>query len=395
MRTLTFILLIGITTGLYAQKKSKEKINEYAKTDKLALQVPDSLTNSAQKISAYINSNFLTQTDKSRAAFIWITNNIQYDIENLFAINFYQKKEESVEKVLATRKGICMHFAELYNAIANNAGIKTYVISGYTKQNGFVDYIPHAWCASMIDSTWYLIDATWGSGYIQNSKFVRKVDDSYFKIIPQQLLRSHIPFDPLWQFVNYPISNQEFYEGKIGMNKSKPFFNFCDSLKYYDQKSEIEKLVSASRRIEQNGVKNSLIFDRLQHTKREIEYYNNKMMVEQYNTAVSLYNEGVNQLNQFVDYRNKQFTPLKPDNEIKEMVDVAEKSLANSRLKMKEIVNPDQNTSNAIMQLNKSIDQTAVNLNEQRVFLNKYFSTNKRLRKTLFYKVTLMGHPIN
>jgi hypothetical protein len=391
MRVLIFILLIGISAGLYAQKKN----NEFAQVDKIALNIPDSLTNSTIGISEYINSNFYRQTDKSRAIFIWITNNIQYDIENMFAVNFYQNTSEIIDNVLKTKKGICMHYSELYNSIANQVGIKSYVISGYTKQNGFVDNIPHAWCASFIDSTWLLIDPTWGSGYSQDSRFVKKTDDYYFKTKPEQIIKSHMPFDPLWQFLNYPVTNQEFYEGKTAVNKNKPYFNFQDTLVQFEQESEIERLESSSRRIEQNGVKNSLIYDRLQHNIREIEYYNNKRLVETYNFAVNLFNDGITLLNTFIDYRNKQFSPKKPDNEIKEMVDKSEESLNSSREKLKEIKNPDSNTAYSIIQLNKSIDEAMVNLNEQKAFLDKYLKTGKMFRKSLFYKYTWMGIPLN
>jgi hypothetical protein len=313
----------------------------------------------------------------------------------MFAINFYQNTNEIIDKVLITRKGICMHYAELYHSIANQVGIKSYVVSGYTKQNGFVDYIPHAWIASFIDSTWYLVDPTWGSGYIQNAKFVKKTNDYYFRTRPEQMVKSHMPFDPLWQFLNYPVTNQEFYEGKTGLNKTKPYFNYQDTLSQFERETEIEKLESSSRRIEKNGVKNSLVFDRLQHNKREMEYYYNKIRVETYNSAVNHYNDGINQLNRFIDYRNKQFTPKKPDSEIREMVDLPEKSFINSREKLKEIKKPDPNTANSMIQLNKSIDEAMLNLNEQKAFLDKYFSTGKMFRKSLFYKYTWMGIPLN
>ena len=288
-----------------------------------------------------------------------------------------------------------MHYAELYNSTANKVGVKSYVIAGYTKQNGFVDYIPHAWCASFIDSAWYIIDPTWGSGYIQNSKFVKKTNEFYFKAKPEQMVKSHMPFDPLWQFLNYPVTNQEFYEGKTGINKNKPYFNYPDTLMQFEQQSDSLKLKSSSRRIEQNGVKNSLVFDMLQHNKREIEYHKNKILVEAYNSAVTMYNDGINRLNRFIDYRNKQFTPTRPDNEIKEMVDLADKSLSSSREKLKEIKNPDSNTANSITQLNKSIDEAVLNLNEQKAFLEKYFKTGKLFRKSLFYKFSWMGLPLN
>jgi hypothetical protein len=386
-----FITLILLSFSLVSEA---QKGSEIFPVDKIALQIPDSLTNTTPGIARYINSNFTNQKDKSRAIFIWIVKNVQYDIENMFAINFYQNPKEIVDKVLNTKKGICMHYAELFNDLANQVGIKSFVISGYTKQNGFVDYIPHAWCAGLIDSTWFLFDPTWGSGYVQNAKFIKQVTNYYFMTKPELLIKTHMPFDPLWQFLNYPITNQEFYESKFQINKAKPFFNYNDTLANFEMESEIEQLQSSFNRIEANGVKNSLIFDRLQHNKREIEYYNNKMLVDRFNGATNLYNEGIIELNRFIDYRNKQFTPKKTDSEIKQMVEVAENYLNHSRDKLKEIKTPDSNIATSIIQLNRSIDEVIVNLNEQKTFLDKYFSTAKVFRKSLFYRYTWMGIPI-
>ena len=381
--------LLALFIELDAQKAS-----ESFPVDNIALQIPDSLTKTTSGLASFINSNFSSQKDKSRAIFIWIAKNIQYDIENMFAINFYQNSKETVEKVLNTKKGICMHYAELFTDLANQVGIKSLVISGYTKQNGFVDYIPHAWCAGLIDSTWYLFDPTWGSGYIQNAKFIRQVNNYYFMAKAEQLIKSHMPFDPLWQFLNYPITNQEFYESKFQINKSKPFFNYKDTLSNYEKMPEIEQLQSSFRRIEANGVKNSLIFERLQHNKREIEYYQNNKIVELFNSATNMYNDGIGQLNTFINYRNNQFTPKKSDSEINQMVDLAEISFKNSREKLKEIKAPDSNITTSILQLNKSLEEATLNLNEQKAFLEKYFSTGKLFRKSLFYKYTWMGIPI-
>jgi transglutaminase/protease-like cytokinesis protein 3 len=250
-----------------------QKLSTTIPVEKTAAQIPDSVTSNASSIAEYLNSKFTLQKEKARAIFVWITSNIQYDIENVFAINFYQNSNEIVAEVLKSKKGVCMHFAELFNDIANKAGIRSFVIPGYTKQNGFVDYIPHAWCTALIDSTWCLVDPTWGSGYVQNAKFIKKMNNFYFLTNPELLIKSHIPFDLMWELLNYPITNQEFYEGKTQMVKSKRFFNFNDSIQNYIHESDIQKLISSSRRIENNGVKNSLIFDRLQHNKREIEYY--------------------------------------------------------------------------------------------------------------------------
>lgn len=385
------IILLLTCPGLEAQQKPEN----FRLIDELALRIPDSQTRTTQGIAGYITSNFSSQTDRSRAIFAWVATRIQYDVDNMFAINFYQGADEIIKEALSGRKGVCQHFAELYSAIANHSGIKTFVVSGYTKQNGAVDYLPHAWCASQIDSVWYLIDPTWGSGYISKGKFVRKINDNYFKAKPENLITSHMPFDPLWQLLYYTVTSQEFYEGRTTTNTSKPFFDYPDTLKRFEQESRIGKLIASSRRIEQNGVRNSLIFDRLKHNRREIEYYNDSLRVEMYNSAVYHYNDGINHLNRFIDYRNRQFTPKKQESEIREMVNLAEWSLGNARLKLQAIQNPDSNTAASILQLNRSIDEAMMNLNEQRIFVDKYFKTGKLLRKSLFYKYTWMGIPLN
>ena len=72
---------------LYAQKpavsqKPAVRSNPYAQTDARALQLPDSSSHEVSRIAAYMTSNFTTATEKTRAIFIWIANNIQYDIDN-------------------------------------------------------------------------------------------------------------------------------------------------------------------------------------------------------------------------------------------------------------------------------------------------------------------------
>jgi hypothetical protein len=385
-------ILLGFCIPMKAQKTPAAKISasrtiEYASVDNLMLKIPDSLTVSTTQIALYINSNFNNQTDKSRAIFCWITKNIAYDLDNMFAINFYQNNEELVNSALKTRKGICMHYSRLFTDIAVKTGIKSVVISGYTKQNGFVDYIPHAWCAALIDSTWSLFDPTWGSGFIENKKFVTKTNNYYFKTKPEQLIKSHIPFDPMWEFLNYPVSNKEFYAGQTQVNTSKPYFDFIDTLKAYEKKAEINQLIAATYRIEKNGVSNSLIYDRLQHNNREIEYLKSKINVaktDQYNEAVHNYNEGINLLNDFINYRNKQFTPLKPDPQLKEMLDTVGTVLNKAHLQLLHIKQPEANLTAMISQLNKMINDMESNLEEQRSFLNKYLATPKFFRKGLF-----------
>jgi hypothetical protein len=389
-----FLILIFSSGLLFAQKAVVDK---YTVIDKKALQLPDSLSRTTDGIAGYINSSFKGNKDKSRAIFAWIASNISYDIENMYAMNFYEKKEEKVNKPLKTRKGICENYAALFNEICLKTGIKSFVIEGYTKQPGFTDYIPHAWCAVLIDTTWYLADPTWGSGYVDGGKFYKKLNNDYFLASPSVLIKSHMPFDYIWQFLNYPLSSQEFYEGKTQQNKSKPFFNFVDSIQVYEKQDYITQLSASGRRIEKNGIKNAMIFDRLQHIRVEIENDRQTRTINLYNSAVADYNDGINGFNDFINYRNKQFTPLRSDLEIQAMIDDPDKKLGDANSKLARIKNPDINTANMINQLTKSISDAASHVAEQREWLRIYFSKSKSGRRSMFYerKATWFGIPLN
>ena len=394
MKKVTIITLIFLYQHLFAQKPA---INEYKAIDNKALQLPESSSKTSDGIVSYVTLNFKTDNEKLRAIFIWIASNIQYDIDNMFAINFYEQKDQKISKALGNRKGICENYAALFNDVASKAGIKSYVIEGYTKQNGFADYIPHAWCAALVDSSWFMFDPTWGSGYISNGKFYKKINNDYFKVKPAILIKTHMPFDFLWQFLNYPVTNQEFYEGKTQQNKSKPFFNYIDSIQAYEKQNHIEQLTGQSERIQKNGVKNSLIFDRLQHVKLEIEHDRQNQIVNLYNSAASEYNEGINRFNDFIQYRNKQFTPLKTDTEIQSMIDSVDNKLKNAKTKLNEMQNANGNITLMVSQLTKSIDDAAIHVKEQNDWLKIYFRKKKSGRKSMFYerKVTWFGIPVN
>ncbi len=392
-RAVATVSIILLSQILFAQKPV---INEYAAIDKKALQLPDSLTKTTNDIAIYIKEKFNTDNEKARAIFIWLASNIQYDIDNMFAINFYEKKEEKISKPLITRKGICENYAALFQDICSKLGIKSFVIEGYTKQNGFADYIPHAWCTALIDNSWYMFDPTWGSGYVSNGKFYKKINNNYFKVDPSILIKSHMPFDFLWQFLNYPITNQEFYESKTQQNKSKFFFNYIDSIKVYENKNYIEQLTSSATRIENNGVKNSLIFDRLQHIKLEIELNRQNQIVNLYNSAMYHYNIGVNNYNEFIQYRNKQFIPEKSDSEIQNMINTVNTECDSAKIKLDEIKNPDANQASGISQLAKAIADIESHVKEEQDWLKIYFSKGKSGRKSMFYtrKITWFGIPL-
>lgn len=398
-----YIIYLVFTVFLYSTAwAQKSTPNQYAQIDKLILSAPDSLA-TVNGIASFISSNFDDTDDRIRAAFIWIASNIQYDVDNMFAINLYETRKDKVEKTLRTRKGTCESYAAIFSELCSQLGVKSYIIEGYTKQQGFVDYIPHAWCAALVDEKWYIYDPTWGAGYVSNGKFYKKTNNTYFKATPTTIIKSHMPFDCLWQFLEYPISSQEFYESKTQQNSSKPYFNYSDSIKTYETQTQLEQLESSVQRIERNGIRNSLTYDRLQYLKREIE--NIKIVAENeritnitnlYNSAVVDYNDAIQRINLYTNYWNSKFTPEKTDEEIQEMINIPSNKLKVAKDKLTQIENPDVNTALLVKQLSASVLDGDKFLAEQQEWLANYFSKNKSARKRMFYsKTSWFGIPIN
>ncbi len=393
-----------LTLHLYAQKTTatSKTPDPFSAIDKKALELPATKAATTTEIANYINSGFTTDSEKARAIFIWTASNIEYDIDNMFAINFYEKPEERITKSLSTRKGICANYAAIFNDLARKCGLQSYIISGYTKQRGFADYIPHAWCASMINGKWYLFDPTWGSGYVANGKFIKRINNDYYKVPPSVFISDHMPFDPMWEFLEYPVSNQRFYEGKVAKDKTAPYFSFTDSIATYEKLGEIEQSVSAARRIEANGVKNALIYDRLEHLRRSIAIYKEQQevnshneKVERYNNALKDYNKGIEHINRFIQYRNNQFKPMKPDIEIQAMFDSGYVKITDAQNALRQIDHPKEQLGELVTQFSKEINNILAQVDEQKEWLKKYFSKNKLGRSSMFTKFTWMGIPLN
>ncbi|WP_300599182.1 transglutaminase domain-containing protein [Niabella sp.] len=399
----TFMMIYTSIAFSQAQQKTPPP-NPYRQTDQVMTAMPAAAGNSVQEVATYIHDHFSKEAEQVRAVFFWVTKNIDYDVANMFAINFYENSDDKLKKVLASRKGICEHFALLFTSICKQLNIEAYTIEGYTKQNGFTDYIPHAWCAARIDGSWYLFDPTWGSGYISNKQFVKKLNNDYYLVSPGKLIRSHMPFDYLWQFLNYPVTTAQFYENKAVQNQGQPYFNYPDSIRAYNRAGLEDQLRGTIYRIEKNGVGNAMVFDRLHHVKLQLENLRIKEQNEKQQAAVDSlnqitddYNNAIILINQYIDYRNHQFTPAKPDEAIKEMFDGATRIFTGITERLSKVDASFSNVASAKASLQKSMRSLEPQLKEQKDWLDEYLSKSKSKRKAMFYerKLTWFGIPLN
>jgi len=393
-----FILLVLFSNAVAAQSGA----NAYAAIDNKALAIPAAKTKTTGDIAGYINANFRSDEDKVRAIFIWVASNLEYDVDNMFTMRYNETKEEKIAKALKTRRGICENYAAVFDDICSKCGLQSDIIVGFTKQPEYTSYLRHGWCAVKIENKWRLYDPTWGSGVIIDNKFTPKINNEYYDADPAMLIRTHMPFDPMWQMLYYPKSNREFTDGKATVSKSKTYFNYPDSIAAYEKMSEGGKYEAEARRLEQNGVNSEVVYDRLTNLKSNIDVLRNNdkvlkqnKVVDTYNEAIADLNKGVNDLNDFINYRNRQFTPMKPDAAIQEMLDAAEKHITRADAKLNSVKGGYDKVDELMGPVQKNLADVYKTMDDQKEWLKEYFSKGKLGRKTMFRKYTWMGIPLN
>jgi len=110
--------------------------------------------------------------DREKAFLIydWIAHTVSYDVERYRGFKNYGKSQEPYH-VLTSKLGLCAGYANLFNAMALEAGLNSQVIRGYASNSGNAGrVIPsnyqsnHAWNMVEWDNAWHFIDVTWGSG---------------------------------------------------------------------------------------------------------------------------------------------------------------------------------------------------------------------------------------
>ena len=137
--------------------------------------------------------------------------------------------------------------------------------------------------------------------------------------------------------------------------------------------------------------RNAQIFNQLLYIRQNIE----ATKVNQYNEAVADYNDAIASFNVFIRYRNKQFTPMRPDTEIQALLDSASGPIQQGKKeKLSQIKNPGANIQNLMEPMQKQMNDFSDQLEEQEA-VAKYFSKGKSGRKSMFTKVTWFGIPVN
>ncbi len=360
---------------VYAFTCASQSVSEYSQIDRIALSIPSSQTNTTTDIAAYINMHFETDAQKVRAAYTWVANNIKYDAAHLHRVILDEDRNERVTWALERKKGVCENFAAILTDICIKCGLRSYSIEGYTRYNGSVDKSGHAWSAVFVDNDWYLYDPTWDAGFQESGKFIGQTGTNYFKVSPSEFIQSHMPFDPMFQFLDYPLTSQEFSKGFSKSISNKIYFNYRDSVDANEKFAPLERYEAAAERIEKNGIANQNVSTRLKQLRMEKEIIYQDTDADLYNSAVADYKEAMGNFKSFLIYRNNKFLPAKPVAETEAMLDGILKQVRDALNKLKEV-----NQSKATLTLNtgdveKVLNDLGSHVKEQKVFLKNYLST--------------------
>ena len=92
-------------------------------------------------------------------------------------------------------------------------------IRGHVKPSGHVpgdslnQHIPnHVWNAVYINTTWRLVDVTWGSGYMDQATgtYCKQSSSHYLFTEPRTFIKTHRPLHSKWQLLQDTVSLQQF-----------------------------------------------------------------------------------------------------------------------------------------------------------------------------------------
>ncbi len=370
-RKILFIGLLIISIYGFGQ-------TDFTTIDKKSRLTPDSLTKYLD-IAAYLTTDLLTDKEKVRAIYIWISHNIRYDLNQINSNHRYNSSKEIIKEVLKNRQGVCQHYSELFRAMSESIGVKTHLISGYTRDvNGRIADLNHAWNAVEIDSNYYLIDVTWAAGYELNNRYVHKFRDNYFLTQAKDFIKDHMPFDPIWQFSNNPINNEEFISKDFSKLNKKGKFIYRDSIAKYENLDKLNQLQSSNKRIIASGVKNKLIQKQIAENIRHI-------INAKYNLAIDTLNYGIDNYNLYITHKNRRFhNPKLSDSRIKELIDNAGIGIYQADKIFYGLFSDDKELNNMIIDAKNRMPRLISDLKREKDFVNKYLKKWKPLRIFIF-----------
>ena len=224
--TLISLLLLVFATTMKAQTAEC-----FREIEDLAVATDDS---DIHLLTKKLTTTYFTNEEKTRSIFRWITSHIDYDLPELHHLTHDYDKLNAMasdsswagqdslydlavaKMVLRKRKGICDGYSRLFQVMCREAGVESKIITGFGRDfytGPWVDFEDnHAWNAVKLDCQWYLLDCTWGAGYVDSgtSRYTRCLDDDYYLAPPRRFALNHYPTDTGLDALRYAARSARF-----------------------------------------------------------------------------------------------------------------------------------------------------------------------------------------
>jgi Transglutaminase-like superfamily len=347
----------------------------YSYADHKALQIPQSKTYSTDSIANYVKENFTTGKEKIRAVYTWVTNNIAYSKDSIFHFNRWGIDPEiNMSAILRRRKGVCENYAALFAGILVKSGVQAVVVTGYTNIPANRYWNGHGWVAVQTDGEWFLCDPTWDAG---------TNNYTYFLVVPAEFIQTHIPFDPLWQLLEQPVSHKDFQHGFSRSKKEGTVFNYKDSVATYLQSDTLQQMEGTSRRMLQAGFGNEDVKTWYNYNQMKVHIVLQEENMQWYNEAVDNLNNAKKLYNQFVEYRNNHFTPPQAETSINTLFTSANKLLEDAYKKNEAVGRKSENYQYDTEGLKENLDSLKEKVQLQEAFWKQYLMGDEAAEKRI------------
>lgn len=181
-----------------------------------------------------LTRNDSTDRRKVTSIFMWVTANIAYNVRSFQKgrtnpSDYWLEEDDDTtvpikplnlrvsENVLRRRTAVCDGYSRLFKTMCDSVGVRCEIITGFGKTNagrfGPSFRSNHKWNAVFLDSSWYLLDVTWASGYINyRDEFQQQYNGHYFLTPPDEFILDHYPEDLKWTLLPNPPVAREYYE---------------------------------------------------------------------------------------------------------------------------------------------------------------------------------------
>lgn len=153
----------------------------------------------------------LTQGESAYLVYKWLSENIDFDC---YALN-HGDIDHSELGTYNKGKGVCSGYSMIFETMCEYLGLETEYVVGYSKGSDFIPgeklkQADHAWNSVKIDSSYYLVDTTWGAGGCVGDDYKKHFIDFYFCPDPERFIRSHLPVENKWKLVSDNITLEDF-----------------------------------------------------------------------------------------------------------------------------------------------------------------------------------------